>query len=233
MRSKFHWVLAAIVLLGVASLASATTIISNSPVACVGFGPTNTDLVGTVAESISCDQYSGPGVVTSIVITVNGALTGTVNLTNTSTASGSSGSISVSSQFTVGGLADFPLGYSSPLFTATSPSQNFTVGAGPGPGNTFTYTVNGSGTATVTNPATFAPYLGSGLFLLPVSTKTFLGLQASGGNVQAAQATQAAAGATITYFTTNNDQVPEPATFALLGSGLLALGITSRKRKTR
>jgi hypothetical protein len=84
------------------------------------------------------------------------------------------------------------------------------------------------------NPATIASYVlnGGGTFTLGGSTKSTLSLAGDGGNIQVTQATNGTFQAEVDYTYIINSGTPEPATMALLGGGLLAIGLLRKRIKS-
>jgi hypothetical protein len=163
-------------------------------------------------------------VLTSITITVTGEIDGTITLTNNSTSS-QTATGSTSSTFTVEALSGFS--FSSPLFTAslTTGSQLLTAGQS----KTFSGLTSGTDSGMLTNSALFGPYIGGSFFDVFVDTLTGISITGGGGNIAGAQSTTAQAGATVDYEYRIAGPTPEPATFSMLGLGLLACGFVARK----
>lgn len=201
-----------------AGSASALTVTQS----CVGVPPAGlapTELSGNIV----CPQFSIGGTLTSITLEFSGEAAGTITITNTG-AQPQSGSAETNVRFNFGPLTGFTIG--NPLFTVLAGTGNQTVAAGA----TVTFPVSGSNSGSVTNTTNFGGYIGGGTFNIPVSTNTFLLLGFGGGQVNAAQATQARADAKVTYNYEQLTTVPEPTTLALLGTGLLGAAMRRRRK---
>ena len=77
---------------------------------------------------------------------------------------------------------------------------------------------------------TTSAYTGSGTFSLQFDTLSAFSIAGGGNNVNSSQNTTASATATVIYNYTAPSGVPEPATLAIFGSGLIALALAGRKK---
>jgi len=76
-------------------------------------------------------------------------------------------------------------------------------------------------------------YIGAGSFTLGGSTKSLTTFSGGGNNIQTNVSTTAEFAAEVDYTYTVPSGVPEPATMALVGGGLLGLGFLGRFRRKR
>jgi hypothetical protein len=217
-KARFLALTAIAVLALSGALVSATPLIVN----CTSVsGPTE------LGDNIACPQFSaGLGTLLSVEITVTGTITGSLTLTN-NTATVQRTSATTTSQMNVGSLAGFS--FVNPIFVAS-----FTTGIQSlNPGQTVTFAgLSGSGTASLgTNTSILGPYEGLGMFDVPISTLSGFSLVGGGGHIGALQVTNATANAVVTYnYESPNDTgTPEPASMALVGGGLLALGWSAKR----
>jgi hypothetical protein len=84
----------------------------------------------------------------------------------------------------------------------------------------------------VITTASLSSYTGTGTFVLDYSTLSSFTVTGGGNNISSSQSTTTSAVATVIY-TYSPPSVPEPATLALSGSGLLALALMGRKKLFR
>jgi hypothetical protein len=109
-----------------------------------------------------------------------------------------------------------------PNYTLAANSSAQLVSAG----NTVTLVLDSG----VQNAVSISPYNTSGTFTFDFSTLTGTTFSGGGGNLGAAQTTNASAVATVIYNYTIPTGTPEPATMTLFGSALLGIGFFARKR---
>jgi hypothetical protein len=108
------------------------------------------------------------------------------------------------------------------------------IGTGVGACSSVQYdpgVVNG-GSSVNANPANFGYYTGSSTFALDVATQASSAFTGGGNNINLTISDNATVTATVVY-TYGLSGTPEPATMAMLGSALIALGIIGRKKLSR
>jgi len=211
--------------LGMATGVSAAPV-ALGPTACTSFsGPTE-----LITAAISCAQFdSSLGTLLSMTLELQAQITGTISLTNNA-ANAQNVSGTTSSLFTVGPLTSFSFAnpFATPSFTTGI--QNIAGGGG-----IFVSGALDSGVLSTAETifAGFNPYQapGGGLFGITADTLSGLTILGAGGNIVSAQTTQGTFTAQVSYlFDDNTVTTPEPASMALLGAGMLALGFARRRR---
>jgi hypothetical protein len=163
-----------------------------------------------------------------------GTLTGvTLGLTNNATANVDVANFTAFSQAFINATAAIPVTLTGPdgsFVSATATAGPFNNTAAPGLNAFSGLTATNSNTFSVL-PANWSSYEGLGFataaFIASATTGVFSGSSVPG--VFFGGSANAGGTATVTY-TYTTSEVPEPATMAILGAGLLGLGTARRRR---
>jgi hypothetical protein len=208
-----------LLVLASSGVGAATTIVST----CTSIA-SPLDLLGT----INCPQFNPiQGLLTSIVLEIDGSTSGQVTFKNNGTTAESIAETVTSTFSLTSGLAGFT--FPSPLFTAviSIPMQAVMAGGTVGP-------VSGSSAAqsiTNTDNSTFAAYTGTSTFGVSIGTATNIQTSGSGANDQITNAYNGTGTARVTFNFAAVAGVPEPQSLALLGIGLCAVMLGAWRRR--
>lgn len=167
------------------------------------------------------------GTLNSVTLTLNGAMTTTIDLSNSAAQSQTARGIGSVDLTFASSLAGLDL--SAVLLQLTASTGNQTLASGSsasfGP-------LTDSDTVALTPTAALFGAAGGGTFSISCESLSGLAVLGGGGNVGATQTTTAGCGASIVYdFTpTPPTRVPEPASMALVGLGMMGLAAIRRRK---
>jgi len=180
------------------------------------FGPTTTNF----STPIMLPQFNpSMGTLTSITFTLDGQTIGSATVTNNSGATGDY-LVAIFTDLTLLDPSNNTLASISPSFI-----QKLTIADGAS-GTASGTSLSSTDSATITSG--FSPYVGSGDVTLTV---TGVGFAAANGPTPYSVNSTTSGQGTISVTYNSTSVVPEPATLALFGSGLLALGLLYQRRR--
>lgn len=187
----------------------------------------NAEQTTEISQSGFLDLFdTNLGTLNSVTLTLNGGMTTTIDLSNSAAQSQTArGTGTVDLSFT-SSLAGLDLSAVLLNLTATTGLQTLAPGASASFGP-----LTDTDTIALTPTAALFGAAGGGTFSISCESFSGLGVSGGGGNVAASQTTTAGCGASIAYdYTPTTNKVPEPASMALVGLGMMGLAAIRRRK---
>jgi hypothetical protein len=167
---------------------------------------------------------SSLGTLTSVTLTLTGGANTMITLMNSAAQSqtaSAEGQVDLSFSSSIAGL-NLSAGA---IFLAMNTGTQ-TIASG----GTYSSPLLSDSDSTTLNPAAgLFSVNGGGTFTITCESVSGVQIKGGGGNVDSSQTTNAGCGASISYDYTPRQTVPEPGTMALLGLGVLGLGVARRR----
>lgn len=169
---------------------------------------------------------SNLGTLTGVTLTLTGSETTTITLTNNAAQSQTvraNGTVDLFFSSSLGGLT-----FANPLVSLSATTGFVTLA----PGATQSFgPLTDADTIVMTPLASLFSVSGGGQFSITCESLSGISLTGGGGNVGSTQATTAGCGASIVYdYTPTTNRVPEPASMALVGLGMMGLAAIRRRK---
>jgi hypothetical protein len=216
-------------LAGIVSLAATTSAFAGSYSVTTAYGPNTTDFLSPLLSIAAFDTTLGTLTGVQVTLAASGNVAGTIK-----NVSGSAATFNVTETTTLNTTANGVYGGTTAtpgldaIFVSLVSTQNYANLADQATADFGPYTPANS---TVVNPTDFADFE-NGPMLFYVGTLTSFLVSGGGANATSTISTVAGGSVSIqyTYTTPEIPTIPEPASIALLGAGMVGFGLIRRKK---